>query len=94
MKKRIFIGLILSLSFLLLFCSCEKKYEKTNTSILTSFKIEGVEEAGKVIITAREKESVSEPLQRTSILHIFDIFIKKAIFFAKVLDKKRKSGIL
>lgn len=57
MKKKIIIGLILSLSFLFLFCSCEKKYEKTNTSILTSFKIEGVEEAGKVIITAREKES-------------------------------------
>lgn len=94
MTKKLFISFLLILSFLFLFCSCEKKYEKTNTSILTSFKIEGVEEAGKVIITAREKESGSETLQRTSILHIFDIFIKKANFFAKVLDKNRKSGIL
>ena len=68
--------------------------QQANTTISSSFTIEGVEEVKKIIITAKENESGSEPLQRTSTLHVFDIFIKKANFFAKVLDKNRKSGIL
>ena len=57
MIKRIFVLFLALLSCLLLFCSCEKKREKTETSITTELRMGELQVAKHVTLTLKHKES-------------------------------------
>ena len=57
MKSNILTLCIVLLFSLLILCSCNKADIKSETSIMTTFKVEGAEIAKDIVITAKEKET-------------------------------------
>ena len=89
MKKKILI-LFLSVMAVILLCSCEEVKPKTDTSILTSFSVEGTIEANQVIISVKEKDSGREEKIKLTPYKIKEIEMEPGIYSIKKVSSGDK----